>query len=91
MFGGVTGYAGERNFASLSDVGLALKLSRADREALIAAGGKPLQYDPDATPSKTAVVLPTAIVADSEALSEWALKSARHVQALAPAKPRRAR
>ena len=91
MFGGITGYAGERNFASLSDVGLALKLSRADREALIAEGGKPLQYEPDATPSKSAVVVPEAILSDSAALGEWALRSAKHVQALAPPKPRRTR
>ena len=91
MFGGITGYAGERNFASLSDVGLALKLSRADREALIAEGGKPLQYEPDATPSKSAVVVPDAILSDAAALAVWAIKSAKHVQALAPPKPRRTR
>jgi TfoX/Sxy family transcriptional regulator of competence genes len=91
MFGGITGYAGERNFASLYDVGLALKLSRADRQALIAEGGKPLQYEPDATPSKSAVVVPDAILSDSAALGEWAVRSAKHVQALAPPKPRRTR
>jgi TfoX/Sxy family transcriptional regulator of competence genes len=89
MFGGITGYAGERNFASLSDVGLALKLSRADREALIAEGGKPLQYEPDATPSKSAVVVPDAILRDPAALGEWARRSAKHVRALAPPKARR--
>ena len=89
MFGGITGYVGDRNFASLSDAGLALKLSKADRETLIAEGGKPLQYEPDATPSKSAVVVPRAIVADSAALSGWALRSAKHVSALAPPKPRR--
>jgi TfoX/Sxy family transcriptional regulator of competence genes len=91
MFGGITGYVGERNFASLSNVGLALKLSKADREALILAGGKPLQYEPDATPSKSAVVVPASILENTRALGEWALKSARHVQALAPPKPRRQR
>lgn len=91
MFGGLTAYAGERNFASVSNVGLALKLSKADRETLLGEGGKPLQYDPDATPSKTAVVLPESIVSDAAALREWAFKSARYVAALAPPKPRRAR
>ncbi len=91
MFGGVTGYAGERNFASLSDAGLALKLSKADRETLIAAGGKPLQYEPDATPSKSAVVVPENILTDRAQLAAWALRSAVHVQALAPPKPRRTR
>ena len=91
MFGGITAYAGARNFASLSDVGLALKLSRSDREELLAEGGKPLQYEPDATPSKSAVVVPDAILEDPAALGAWALRSARHVQALAPPKPRRPR
>ena len=91
MFGGITGYAGERNFASLSDVGLAIKLSRADREALIAKGGKPLQYEPGGTPSKSAVVVPSAMLADAALLGEWALRSAKHVAALAPPKPRRQR
>ena len=91
MFGGITAYAGERNFASLSDVGLALKLSKADREALIAEGGHPLQYEPDATPSKSAVVVPGTMLSDPARLGEWALKSAKHVQALAAPKPRRMR
>ncbi len=91
MFGGVTAYAGERNFASLSDAGLALKLSRADRETLLANGAKPLRYEPDASPSKSAVVLPDAVLDDPAALRTWSLRSARHVLALAPPKPRRPR
>jgi TfoX/Sxy family transcriptional regulator of competence genes len=54
MFGGIMGYASGKVFASLSDVGLALKLTGADREALLAIpGSKPLQYEPDQPPSKS--------------------------------------
>ncbi len=91
MFGGVTGYAGERPFASLSEIGLALKLSKADREVLARQGGKALQYESDQTPSKSAIVVPEQILCDPDALRTWALRSARHVQSLAAPKPRRSR
>jgi hypothetical protein len=47
MFGGVMGYAEGKPFASLSDVGLALKASGADHAALLALpGAAPLRYAP---------------------------------------------
>ena len=72
MFGGVMGYAEGKVFASLSDVGLALKLSGADREDLLAiAGSRPLQYQPDQPPSKSYVVVPEAMLSDAAALRAW--------------------
>ena len=44
MFGGIVGYASEQPFASLSDKGLALRLAEVDRQMLIQAAGRPLQY-----------------------------------------------
>ena len=77
MFGGIMGYAAEVPFASLSNVGLALKFTPADREkALALPGAKPLQYEPDAPPSKTYVVLPPEVVADSAQLHDWIVASA---------------
>ena len=72
MFGGIMAYAAGTPFASLSNVGLGLKLAPAGFErALALPGAVPLRYEPDAPPSKTYVVLPPAIVADDEALRGW--------------------
>ena len=77
MFGGIMGYAGGRVFASLSDVGLALKLSGAERDAFLALpGAKPLQYEPGAPVSKSYVVAPAALLADPDALRPWIARSA---------------
>jgi TfoX/Sxy family transcriptional regulator of competence genes len=83
MFGGVMGYAEGRAFASMSDVGLALKMAGADHAALMALrGARPLQYGPDAPPSKSYVKLPEAMLEDREALRHWIVRS---VAGLAPA------
>lgn len=72
MFGGIMGYASEMVFASLSNVGLALKLTPADRDrALALPGAVPLRYEPDAPPSKSYVVLPALVVDDGAALHDW--------------------
>lgn len=71
MFGGIMAYAGGIVFASLSDVGLALKLTKIDHAALIAAGGAALRYEPDAPASKSYVVVPAAILDDAMALRGW--------------------
>ena len=89
MFGGIMGYAAGRVFASLSDVGLALKLSGANREALLAIdGAKPLRYAPDQPPSKSYVVVPEAMLSDPAGLRTW---MARSVSGLAPPTARRKR
>jgi TfoX/Sxy family transcriptional regulator of competence genes len=88
MFGGIMGYAEGKAFASLSDVGLAFKLSRTDREALLAVpGSKPLQYGPDQPPSKSYVVVPEAMLWDLASLRTWISRS---FAGLAP-KPARTR
>ena len=77
MFGGIMGYVAEVVFASLSDVGLALKFHGAEHEkALALPGAKPLQYEPGAPVSKTYVVLPPEVVADSAQLHDWIVASA---------------
>ncbi len=82
MFGGIMGYAAEVPFASLSDVGLALKFTvTAERDkALALPGAKPLQYEPDAPVSKTYVVLPPEVVADGAALHDWIVASANNLR-----------
>lgn len=81
MFGGIMGYAGEVVFASLSDVGLALKFSGSEHaRALALPGARPLQYEPDAPLSKSYVVLPAEIVADGAALHDWITASANRLK-----------
>src|SRR5436309_8093082 len=88
MFGGIGGYADGRMFASLSDVGLALKLGEADRDALLKLkGAKPLQYAPDVPPSKPYVVVPETMLSDRHALRSWIAKSAAFVKTAVKKKP----
>lgn len=72
MFGGIMGYAAEKVFASLSNVGLALKFTGAEHErALALPGAAALRYEPDAPASRSYVVLPPEIVADPAQLHDW--------------------
>lgn len=88
MFGGIMGYAAEKPFASLSDVGLALKLeTAADHEALMAvAGAKALQYDASQPISKTYVVVPEAMLTDKAELRAWVVKTVAGLKAAKPKK-----
>jgi len=80
MFGGIMGYAEGKVFASLSDVGLALKLTGADRDTLLAIpGSKPLQYEPDQPPSKSYIVVPPSMLLSPEALRPWTIRAAAGV------------
>ena len=63
MFGGIMAYADGKPFASLSDVGLAMKCSGKERDALLAIqGAAPLRYGPDQPPSKSYVLLPDSLL-----------------------------
>jgi TfoX/Sxy family transcriptional regulator of competence genes len=89
MFGGIMGYAGGLPFASLSDVGLALKMSGEDHAALSAMpDARALRYAPDQPPSKSYVVVPDAMMSDPVALRAWI---GRSVAGLKPAAQRRRR
>lgn len=77
MFGGIMGYAAGQVFASLSNVGLALKMIGADHAALSAVPGvKPLRYEPDDPPSKSYLLLPNAMLSDPDSLRSWMARSA---------------
>ena len=72
MFGGIMAYIEGRPLASLSDVGIGLKLARADlAEGLELEGAEMLRYAPEAPASKSYLRLPDALVADDAALSDW--------------------
>ena len=87
MFGGIMAYADGKPFASLSNAGLALKLSGAARaEMLEVPGAAPLRYEPDAPASKTYVLVPAAMLADQDQLRAWI---ARGAASLPSAMPRR--
>lgn len=77
MFGGIFGYAAGKAFASLSNVGLALKMTGADHVALSAVPDvKPLRYEPDDPPSKSYLLLPEAVLSDADSLRSWIARSA---------------
>jgi TfoX/Sxy family transcriptional regulator of competence genes len=77
MFGGIFGYAAGQAFASLSNVGLALKMTGADHSALSEVPDvKPLRYEPDDPPSKTYLLLPDAMLSDPDSLRLWIGRSA---------------
>ena len=77
MFGGIMGYAGGQAFASLSNVGLALKMTGADHSALSEVPDvKPLRYEPDDPPSKSYLLLPYAMLSDPDSLRLWIARSA---------------
>lgn len=76
MFGGLFAYADGKPFASLSDVGLALKFAGDDRNALLALpGAAPLRYEPDDPPSKTYVVVPETMLSNRDELRSWVVRS----------------
>ena len=86
MFGGIMAYADGKVFASLSDVGLALKLSGDARAALLETpGARALQYEPDQPPSKSYVVVPDAMLESPGELTPWIV---RCTAALTPTRKR---
>lgn len=77
MFGGIMGYAAEKAFASLSNRGLALKMTGADHAALGAMPGVvPLRYESDDPPSKSYLLVPDAMLSDPDGLRPWIARSA---------------
>lgn len=84
MFGGIMAYAYGRPFASLSNAGIAVKLSGDDRSCLIEKeGGYPLRYKPSDPPSKSYTVIPKSIVEPGgEPLKNWLVLSMKHCQSL---------
>lgn len=89
MFGGIMGYAAGQVFASLSNVGLALKMTGADHAALSAVPDvKPLRYEPDDPPSKSYLLLPDAMLSDPDSLRSWIARSAAGLKQ-ATRKPRK--
>lgn len=82
MFGGILAYCDGKALASLSNVGLAVKLAPAKQEELLALGGERLRYEPSAPPSKQYIVLPPAILNDRAALAGWIEAGVAFVRAL---------
>jgi TfoX/Sxy family transcriptional regulator of competence genes len=89
MFGGFCAYVNGRVFASLSDVGLALKLAPDAQAALLAKpDAKRLQYEPDAPESKQYIVVPDSIRNDKPTFADWVKQSAEWVLAQPAPKPK---
>jgi TfoX/Sxy family transcriptional regulator of competence genes len=77
FFSGAAAYAEGRIFLTLSPVGLAVKLPAARRDALLAAGGRPLRYFPKAPVKKGYVVLADETAGDDRALARLIAESLR--------------
>lgn len=88
MFGGACAYVNGRVFASLSSVGLALKIDGDTACAWLGEGGAWLQYEPDAPVSKSYIVIPADVLRDESVLAMWVEKSVAHVLVLPMPKPR---
>jgi TfoX/Sxy family transcriptional regulator of competence genes len=88
IFGGISGYVAGRVFASLSNVGLALKLSPSEQANLLALpDAKRLRYEPDAPESKQYIVVPPSVPTDEGTFATWVGKSIEFVLTLpAPTK-----
>ena len=81
FFGGAAAYADARIFMTLTPVGLALKLPRAARSALIEAGGAPLRYFPKAPIKKDYAIVPGSFADNPRALAPWVRESIEFVRA----------
>ena len=75
FFSGAAAYVEGRIFMTLTPVGLALKLSEEDRDALLDQGAKPLRYFPNAPVKKDYVLLPVSLADDREVLGDWVRRS----------------
>ncbi|HEY1605754.1 MAG TPA: TfoX/Sxy family protein [Allosphingosinicella sp.] len=77
MFGGIMAYAEGKAFASLSDMGMALKAKGPlMAEFLAKDGARPLRYRPEAPPSKSYVLVPEDMLDDRDALRDWMRRAA---------------
>lgn len=90
MFGGMGVYAFSRIFATLSDSGIALKLTEGDRETLLLEPGACLWHpDPAMPPMKEYVVVPEKIATNPEELAHWMERSIGYARTLPPPKKRK--
>ncbi|MPZ33005.1 MAG: hypothetical protein GEV13_18775 [Rhodospirillales bacterium] len=78
FFSGAAAYADGRIFMTLTPAGLALKLPEHGRATLMAAGGRPLRYFPNAPVKKEYVLCPSEL--GDEALAHWIALSVTFVQ-----------
>ena len=77
MFGGIMAYAEGKAFASLSNVGIAIKAKGPLFAEFVAVeGAAPLRYEPNAPPSKSYVTVPEAMLEDRETLRDWIARAA---------------
>ena len=77
MFGGLMAYLFERPCAWLGAGGIALKVTPADRDTLLAVdGASPFLPRAGASPSRQYVVLPRSLTRDTPAFAAWLARSA---------------
>jgi len=88
MFGGACAYVNGHVFASLSNVGLALKIDGATAKTWLEVGGKRLQYEEDAPVSKSYVLVPASVLSDETRLASWVKQSVGFVLTLPAPKSR---
>ena len=83
FFSGAAVYADGRICLSLTTVGFALKLPEESRNILVNnQGAQPLRYFPKGPIKKDYVVLPKAMLKDTQALRRWVKVSIEYVLSL---------
>lgn len=66
----------DKAFASLSYVDIAWKVAGNEREAILALpGAEPLRYEPDQPASKSYMVVPAAMLSETQELRSWIVRS----------------
>ena len=87
MFGGAGVYVDGIILATLSNVGIGLKLSPSHQDELLAqAGAKRLQYDESMPPSKSYIQPPGSMQSNAIELAKWVAYSIEFVISLPPPK-----
>jgi TfoX/Sxy family transcriptional regulator of competence genes len=87
MFGYTAAFVNGKMAAGLHEVGLVLRLGAADREALLAKGGKPFEPMPGRVMGDF-VVAPAALADRPAELKRWLQRSYEHAESL-PAKKKK--
>jgi TfoX/Sxy family transcriptional regulator of competence genes len=85
MFGNLGAFVNGNMFMGLFGSDIGVKLSDADQQALLSAGGGP--FGPEERPMGGYVTLPAGL-SDAQT-AEWIAASLAHVAALPPKKPKR--
>ena len=87
MFGNVSAFVNGNMFMGVFGADLFVRLPEADREAVMAEGGRPFEPMPG-RPMRDYVMLPSAWRDQPETLRRWVARSLEHAEAMPPKQPK---